>query len=271
MRAINVAFDEAMVPGPADRGHGRPAGADRAAPPAPPPGAGARPRPIPAGPRRVQRDEPSFVIEALPAEAFEALLVVASWMGEVIVDDPPYLLEAHLYDPAECWCRLELLPEAGGSTSCSPSPEWRVRRRRSRPCATAGSANLNQLGIARVTPRNRGLRSRTGGCGNRNAPSARSRRAPLVRDGQRGAGGLAQPVAHRPADARRRAAAPRPGCPPSLVGRPRATRRGGGRSASGSGPGSSSSARPPPAPQRRRLGPRPAPGPRSPRLAARGA
>jgi hypothetical protein len=56
------------------------------------------------------------VIEALPLEAFEALLVVATWMGEVLVDDPPYLLEAHLDDPAECWCRLELLPEAGAST-----------------------------------------------------------------------------------------------------------------------------------------------------------
>ena len=58
----------------------------------------------------VERDEPSFVIEVLPAEAFEALLVVANWMGEVMVDDLPYMLEAHLYEPDECWCRLELLP-----------------------------------------------------------------------------------------------------------------------------------------------------------------
>jgi hypothetical protein len=82
------------------------------APEAPP----SRPAPSPGGRPRVERDEPSFVIEALPAEAFEALLVVASWMGEVLVDDPPYLLEAHLYEPGECWCRLELLPEAGAST-----------------------------------------------------------------------------------------------------------------------------------------------------------
>jgi len=108
MRAINIAFDEAMA---------------RVA--LGPPGAGSvgqAPTPAPAAPktaggsRRVERDEPSFVVEALPAEAFEALLVVASWMGEVMVDDPPYLLEAHLNDPAECWCRLELLPEAGAST-----------------------------------------------------------------------------------------------------------------------------------------------------------
>ena len=35
--------------------------------------------------------------------------------GEVLVDDPPYLLEVHLNDPSPCWCRLELLPEAGGT------------------------------------------------------------------------------------------------------------------------------------------------------------
>ncbi len=28
---------------------------------------------------------------------------------------PPYLLEVHLHDPAPCWCRLELVPEAGGT------------------------------------------------------------------------------------------------------------------------------------------------------------
>jgi hypothetical protein len=64
----------------------------------------------------VQHDDPSFVINALPAEAFEALLVVASWIGEVLIDDPPYVLDVHLFEPAECWCRLELLPEAGAST-----------------------------------------------------------------------------------------------------------------------------------------------------------
>lgn len=62
------------------------------------------------------RDQASFTIEALPAEAFEALVVVASWIGEVLVDDPPYLLEVHLREPADWWCRLELLPDAGSST-----------------------------------------------------------------------------------------------------------------------------------------------------------
>jgi hypothetical protein len=117
MQDINVAFEEAMelvaaraLAGPATV----------ASPPSPPSTAPepppSRPAPSPGGRPRVERDEPSFVIEALPAEAFEALLVVASWIGEVLVDDPPYLLEAHLYEPGECWCRLELLPEAGAST-----------------------------------------------------------------------------------------------------------------------------------------------------------
>ena len=65
---------------------------------------------------RIQHDAPSFVIEALPAEAFEALLVVTSWIGEVLVDEPPYLLDVHLAPPYDCWCRLELVPDAGSST-----------------------------------------------------------------------------------------------------------------------------------------------------------
>ena len=116
MQAINVAFEEAMTLVLADRAAAdQPASTATVATSAPPSGRRlTRGRSGRGG--RVQRDDPSFVIEALPAEAFEALLIVANWMGEVMVDDPPYLLEAHLYDPAECWCRLELLPEAGAST-----------------------------------------------------------------------------------------------------------------------------------------------------------
>jgi hypothetical protein len=66
--------------------------------------------------RRVVHDPASFTIEALPAEAFEALVVVGSWVGDVIDDDPPYVLELHLHEPAPCWCRLELIPDAGAST-----------------------------------------------------------------------------------------------------------------------------------------------------------
>ena len=122
MQAINVAYEEAMelvvareLRGPIADGQ-----APAATPPSPapsePPAEAPAPGPRPGGRPRVERDDPSFVIEALPAEAFEALLVVASWIGEVLVDEPPYLLEVHLYEPGECWCRLELLPEAGAST-----------------------------------------------------------------------------------------------------------------------------------------------------------
>jgi hypothetical protein len=61
-------------------------------------------------------DHPSFTVEALPAESFEALLVVASWLGETIDDDPPYRLDVELAEPVPCWCRLELLPDAGATT-----------------------------------------------------------------------------------------------------------------------------------------------------------
>lgn len=105
-----------------------------------------RPRPS-QGFRRAQVDEWSFVIESLPAEAFEALVVVAGWMGEVLVDDPPYLLDVHLYEPSECWCRLTLVPDAGSSTvslvvaptGVGPAPDVEVVR-------DLWVAQLNSLG-----------------------------------------------------------------------------------------------------------------------------
>ena len=99
--------------------------------------------------RGVQRDVPSFTIDALPVEAFEALLVVTSWIGEVLVDDPPYVLEVHLHEPSPCWCRLDLVPDAGGSTVTltvaavggSPAPDVEAVR-------DTWVAQLNQLGSA---------------------------------------------------------------------------------------------------------------------------
>lgn len=67
-------------------------------------------------PEVVWRDVPSFVVEALPVVTFEALLIATSWLGEVLVDEPPYLLEVHLEDPSPCWCRVELVPDAGATT-----------------------------------------------------------------------------------------------------------------------------------------------------------
>lgn len=75
----------------------------------------APPRRPPSG-RRVDADIASFVIEALPVAAFEALLVATSWIGEVVADEPPYQLDVLLLDPLRCWCRLDLVPDAGAST-----------------------------------------------------------------------------------------------------------------------------------------------------------
>lgn len=110
MQRVNAAFAAAVAV------LGRPP-----APPTPatsPQRAPQRQRQRPPAPRRrhVEQDMPSFTIDALPAEAFEALLVVASWIGEVLDDDPPYVLECHLVEPTPCWCRLDLVPDAGGST-----------------------------------------------------------------------------------------------------------------------------------------------------------
>lgn len=74
-----------------------------------------RPEPRPS-PGPVRRDHPSFTIEALPAEAFEALLIVASWLGDLVDDDPPYALELVLSEPLGGWCRLDLVPDAGAAT-----------------------------------------------------------------------------------------------------------------------------------------------------------
>jgi hypothetical protein len=104
MRRLNDAFDAAM------------AALTR---PSAPSGGPAYHQPDPRPRRansRVVHDVASFTIEALPAEAFEALLVVTSWLGEVLVDDPPYQLDVALEEPYACWCRLDLLPDAGATT-----------------------------------------------------------------------------------------------------------------------------------------------------------
>jgi hypothetical protein len=76
-----------------------------------------RSRERPAPPRSgFRQDHPSFTIEALPAEAFEGLLIAGATLGELIDDDPPYLLEVLMHDPVPAWCRLELVPDAGSAT-----------------------------------------------------------------------------------------------------------------------------------------------------------
>ncbi|MGH9134026.1 MAG: DnaJ domain-containing protein [Ilumatobacteraceae bacterium] len=100
--------------------------------------------------RRVATDSPSFTVEALPVETFEALVIIANWMGEVLVDDPPYVLESHLLDPFDCWCRLEIMPDAGASTvSLAVAAPAAVDDGRSLPdldaVRDAWVANLNRL------------------------------------------------------------------------------------------------------------------------------
>ena len=102
MRRLNAAFEAVLAElTPVEP---VPVGPEPAAPPVPRPGG------------RLAHDVASFTIEALPVEAFEALLIVASWLGEVLVDEPPYQLDVALGEPFECWCRLDLVPDAGAST-----------------------------------------------------------------------------------------------------------------------------------------------------------
>ena len=61
-------------------------------------------------------DRCSFTIEVLPVDAHEVLCVAASWIGEIVDDDPPYLLDVDMHDPLRAWCRLELVPDAGATT-----------------------------------------------------------------------------------------------------------------------------------------------------------
>lgn len=112
MRAVNGAVTAALAAIDARAGAG--ARSNGTTPP-PRPGPSQHVETSGAG-RRVVHDTASFTVEALPAEAFEALVVVTSWLGEVLVDDPPYVLEVHIAEPPSCWCRLELVPDAGAST-----------------------------------------------------------------------------------------------------------------------------------------------------------
>jgi DnaJ domain len=110
MRQLNAAFEAAIAARAPDPRLGHESGWT---------GNQSRDQAAPAPARatsRVVHDVASFTIEALPAEAFEALLVVSTWIGEVLVDEPPYQLDVVLEEPYACWCRLDLLPDAGATT-----------------------------------------------------------------------------------------------------------------------------------------------------------
>ncbi|HUF97074.1 MAG TPA: hypothetical protein VMM60_03020 [Ilumatobacter sp.] len=61
-------------------------------------------------------DHPSFTVEALPVDSFEALVLVATELGRVIDDDPPYRLEFALEGEVRGWCEVTLVPDAGATT-----------------------------------------------------------------------------------------------------------------------------------------------------------
>ena len=62
-------------------------------------------------------DRPAFVIDALPVVAFETLLLAARVLGDVVDDDPPYVLETLIeHSGTTTWCRLDIVPDAGSST-----------------------------------------------------------------------------------------------------------------------------------------------------------
>jgi hypothetical protein len=88
-----------------------------------PPGAGAGRTPAYAcGPG----DPNSFSVECLPVDAFEALFLAGYGLGDILTADEPYLLELYLDEPVACFCRLTLVPEAGGSlvtAEVSPASE----------------------------------------------------------------------------------------------------------------------------------------------------
>ncbi len=91
MALVNWAFDEVR------------AARDRAGGPTAPGGAD------------VDGTELGFTVEALPVDAFEAVLMAAVDLGDVVHLDEPYLLGVLVDHPGPCHCIFELSPEAGGT------------------------------------------------------------------------------------------------------------------------------------------------------------
>ncbi len=69
---------------------------------------------------RYLRDVSCFTVDALPVDAHHLMTLVAAQCGQVIDDEPPYLIEFTMNDcgVSEWWsmtCRCELVPEAGAT------------------------------------------------------------------------------------------------------------------------------------------------------------
>lgn len=100
MAWVNLAADELLAARAAVRATPRPEG--------PPAGAGA-PGPAGAAPD-------AFAVDAVPAEAFEATLLAAVDLGDVVRAEEPYLLAVLLDDPGPCQCLLDLAADGGRTT-----------------------------------------------------------------------------------------------------------------------------------------------------------
>lgn len=59
--------------------------------------------------------EAVFTLDVLPVEAFHVVEVTVAERGEVVGAEEPYQLEGYLGEPVACFCRFELVPEAGGT------------------------------------------------------------------------------------------------------------------------------------------------------------
>jgi hypothetical protein len=71
--------------------------------------------PLPVAGTGGDDDPVTFSVNVLPVEAFEALLLSVSALGDPWVIDEPYELTAVLDPPVACRCQLSLAPEAGGT------------------------------------------------------------------------------------------------------------------------------------------------------------
>ena len=65
----------------------------------------------------------SFTVGAFRPVAFEALTVAAADVGDVTDADEPFSLELFVEGPPRGFCRLELVPEAGGSVVTADSDQ----------------------------------------------------------------------------------------------------------------------------------------------------
>lgn len=69
---------------------------------------------------RLSRDVSCFTIDSLPVDAHHLMTLVAAQCGQVVDDEPPYLIEFTMNDcgVSGWWtmtCRCELVPEAGST------------------------------------------------------------------------------------------------------------------------------------------------------------